>query len=136
MEEPIDIPFLPDGADITRALARLAAQGVRAKGYKLHSIESNSRSELIRSWGTKGIWAFIFGGHGVVGQLITSPKKKEGVFASDVAPPYKLGLVALFACESAIGEWQEKVPSNGIFFGYRGKVAFFSAHQIEVSHGK
>ncbi|MFA7149111.1 MAG: RHS repeat-associated core domain-containing protein, partial [Syntrophomonadaceae bacterium] len=127
----------PDGANITRALAKLATAGVELAGYKKITLTSNSEQEFINSWRTKGLWGYIYGGHGSAGAVVVSPKSRKGVYASDVSPLYKPALISLFACESfSGGGWNELVSKNGLFFGYYDAVGFFSCQNIEVERGE
>lgn len=124
-----DIPvYWYDGADLMRTAAETKGVGLDKAGYRVIRIESNSRSILINSWRTEGLFGFIYGGHGFDGALVTSQSRLETVYSSYVNPPYKLGLIELYACQTFDDKngWMNHLSPNGMIVTMKGSVMLFN----------
>jgi RHS repeat-associated protein len=125
---------------VTRAKATLLS-----RGFKVEDVTGDSKVLFQKIWERDGIYAFIFVGHSALewdrGIKYLYPAVVTGtygniVYPSEVSPPYKLSMVAMFACGSAVRSngqaWANHKSTLGKFLGYTGLVNVVNHDAQEV----
>lgn len=127
-----------------RASARRSATFLRGNGKKVVLVDPGASDDRFKQiWREDGIYYIIYGGHGTELGLQADPYNGTAVNASEVSPPYKLAIIALFACASADAHptgiirtggtadkagFRQHISNTGAFMGYHGNVWILSGN--------
>jgi hypothetical protein len=116
---------------------------------KVVLVDPGSSDDRFRElWQEDGIYYIYFAGHGTKYGLKADPFNGTAVNTSEVSPPYKLALIALYACRSAdahptgtiwadgtldTASFRQHVSDTGWFLGYHGNAYIWDT--IELYEG-